>query len=100
MQVIQFFQSQDIVVNPINLALVMRSRATIVPSIIIRFVNRKNKVELLKQWKKLKGTDVYMKERFTQKNAKIARQARLLRKQKKTKSTWTRNCRVLIKLIN
>lgn len=68
------------------------------PAIIIRFINRKYKKQLLKQGRKLKGTNVYVNEHLIKKNADIARQARLLRKQKKIQSTWTSDCRVYVKL--
>ncbi|KAI2645669.1 Orotate phosphoribosyltransferase [Labeo rohita] len=68
------------------------------PAIIVRFANRKHKTELLKQGRRLKGTDVYLNEHLTKKNADIARQARLLRRQKKIQSTWTTNCKIFIKL--
>lgn len=66
--------------------------------IIIRFANRKNKKVLLKQGKKLKGSNVYVNEHLTKKNADIAKMGRMLRKQKKIQSTWTANCKVFIKL--
>ena len=59
------------------------------PAIIIRFVNRKQKTELLMQGRKLQGTDIYLNEHLTHKNAKIAREARKLRNDDKIKSTWT-----------
>ncbi|KAJ8383514.1 hypothetical protein AAFF_G00220310 [Aldrovandia affinis] len=68
------------------------------PVIIVRFVNRKHKVELLRQGRKLKGTQVYLNEHLTKRNADIARTARFLTKQKKIQSTWTSNCKVFIKL--
>lgn len=68
------------------------------PAIIIRLVNRKYKSELLKQGFKLKGTGVYLNEHLTKKNADIAREARRLRKGKKIKATWSRNCKVFIRL--
>ena len=37
-------------------------------------------------------------EHLTKKNGEIARAARKLRKDGKIKSTWTRNCKVLIRL--
>lgn len=67
------------------------------PAIIIRFTNRKHKMELLKQGRRLKGTDVYLNEHLTKKNADIASKARLLRRQKKIQSTWTSNCKIFIK---
>lgn len=35
------------------------------PAIIIWFVNRKHKIELLKQARKLKGTEVHLNEHLT-----------------------------------
>ena len=68
------------------------------PAIIVRFVSRKIKIDLLKQAKQLKGTGVYLNEHLTKKNAEIARQARSLKKQNKIQATWTRNCKVMIRL--
>lgn len=67
------------------------------PAIIILFSNRKHKVNLLRQGRNLKGTNVYMNEHLTKKNADIARKARLLKKQGKIQSTWTVNCKIFIK---
>lgn len=67
-------------------------------TVILRFVNRKHKVALLKQGKKLKGTDVYMNDHLTKSNADIAKKARQLRREKKIQQTWTANCKVFIKL--
>lgn len=67
-------------------------------SVIMRFINRKHKTALLKQGRKLKGTNVFINEHLTRKNAAIARHARLLRKQGKIQGTWTSNCKVFIKL--
>ncbi|KAK7915580.1 hypothetical protein WMY93_011341 [Mugilogobius chulae] len=55
-------------------------------------------VEQQVQGRNLKGTNVYINEHLTKKNADIAKQARLLRKQNKIQATWTSNCRVFIKL--
>ena len=52
----------------------------------------------MKQGKKLAGTGVYLNEHLTKMNAEIAREARILRKQNKIQATWTRNCKVLIRL--
>lgn len=68
------------------------------PAIIIRFVNRKKKIQTLKQGKKLKGSNVYLNEHLTKKNGEIARQARILKKQEKIQGTWTSNCKIYIKL--
>lgn len=68
-------------------------------NIIVRFINRKSKVGLLKEAKKLSGTGVYINEHLTKKNADIARQAHILRRQNKIHATWTRNCKVMIRQI-
>lgn len=51
----------------------------------------------MKQGFKLQGTGVYLNEHLTKKNGDIAKGARKLRKKKKIKATWTRNCRVFIR---
>ncbi|KAL7371013.1 hypothetical protein ABVT39_016413 [Epinephelus coioides] len=66
--------------------------------VIVRFANRKNKIDLLKQGSKLKGTNVYINEHLTKANADIAKQARFLRKKGKIQSTWTANCKMFVKL--
>lgn len=68
------------------------------PAVIIRFTNRKHKTELLKQGRKLRGTDVYMNDHLTRKNSEIAKKARYLKKMKKIQATWVRNCKIFIKL--
>ncbi len=61
-------------------------------------MNRKHKNALLRQGKKLKGSNVYLNEHLTKRNTDIARKARFLRKQRKIQSTWTANCKIFIKL--
>jgi hypothetical protein len=65
--------------------------------IVVRFVNRKHKVEVLKRWKNLVNHKVYVSEHLTQKNAKLARIARFLKKNNLIVQTWTRNGRVFAK---
>ena len=67
-------------------------------AVIMRFVNRKHKTALLKQGRKLKGTNVFINEHLTKRNADIARKARFMKKQGKIQHTWTSNCKVFIKL--
>ncbi|MEQ2201247.1 hypothetical protein XENOCAPTIV_009680, partial [Xenoophorus captivus] len=69
------------------------------PAIIMRFSKQKHKSARLKQGRLLKGSDVFINEHLTKKNADIARKTRFLRRQKKILSTWTMNCKVFIKLI-
>ena len=64
------------------------------PAVIMRFVNRKHKTALLKQGRKLKGTNVFINEHLTKRNSDIARKARNLKKQGKIQSTWTNNCKI------
>jgi len=68
------------------------------PAVIMRFTNRKKKIALLKQGRKLKGTNVFINEHLTKKNADISRIARQLKKQGKIQQTWVTNCKIFIKL--
>ena len=69
-------------------------------NIIVRFVNKKSKIKVLKNVRKLKGTNVYINEHLTKKNGKIAKKARLLRREGKISNTWTRDCKVFVKTID
>jgi hypothetical protein len=60
-------------------------------------IDRRN-IDLLRQGRRLKGTNVYINEHLTKKNADIARQARVMKKQGKIQATWTSNCKVFVKL--
>lgn len=101
-QVAVFFQTKGITLDTNNVEachpLPRRLNKTDRPAVILRFVNRKSKLALLKQGRQLKGTNVYLNEHLTKKNADIARKARLLRYQKKIQATWTSNCKIFIKL--
>ena len=103
-QVIEFLDKQNIEVDSRNIVACHtlprkngKNEKNAKPAIIVRFANRKQKEELLRQGKKLKGTDVYLNEHLTKKNGEIAKEARILRKKEKIRSTWTRNCKVLIR---
>ena len=67
-------------------------------TILMRFANRKKKIELMRQRKKLIETKVFLNEHLTQQNAEIAMQARKARREKKIDNTWTSNCKIFIKL--
>lgn len=69
-----------------------------VPAVVIRFISRKNRNDVLMQAKKLKErTNVYINKHLTRKNGGIAREARMLRKWKKITGTWTWNGNVWIR---
>ena len=68
-------------------------------NIIVRFVNKKSKIKVLKNVRNLKGTNVYINEHLTKKNGEIAKKARLLRREGKISNTWTRDCKVFVKTI-
>ncbi|KAF7644032.1 hypothetical protein LDENG_00229270 [Lucifuga dentata] len=95
-QVITFLHSKDISVDSRDIEAchtLPRKNKNQTP--VIRFVNRKQKYVVIKQGKKLKGSNVYIIEHLTKKNADIAKQARNLRKQNKIQRTWMTNCRAL-----
>lgn len=100
-QVTTFLQSKGIEVDSNSIETchpLPRKNKTDKPAIIMRFMNRKHKTALLRQGRKLKGSDVYLNEHLTKRNADIAKTARFLRRQKKIQSTWTANCKIYIKL--
>ena len=100
-QVVQFLESREIVINADNIAAcytIRRRDQPTKPTVIVTFANKKHKTALLQQSRKLKGTQVFMNDNLTKRNAEIARDARFLKKQKKIDSTWCWNCKVFIKL--
>ena len=44
-------------------------------------------------------SNVFINEHLTKRNGEIAQKARLLRRQGKISTTWTRDCKVFIKTI-
>lgn len=99
-QVVKFFESKNMRIQGSFIEAchtLPKKDVTAKQSIIVRFWNRKQKIELLRQAKKLKGTGVFLNEHLTQKNGEIARQARILKKQNKILATWTRNCKIMIR---
>lgn len=100
-QVAAFLRSKDVDVDLNNIEachLLPRRNDSNTQAVIMRFVNRRDKVALLKQGRKLRGSNVYINEHLTKRNADIARKARSLKKQGKIQGTWTINCKIFIKL--
>lgn len=98
-QVVAFLNNKNITIEKkhISVCHTLSNKDKVKPTIVVQFSNRKHKVEVLKQARKLKGTGFYINEHLTKKNAEIARQSRVLRKEKKIQSTWTRNGKVFVK---
>ena len=74
-QVVGFFVSRGITVDKREISachLLKAKNFTDKPPIIVRFVNRKSKVNILKNGRMLKGTNVYVNEHLSKKNADIA----------------------------
>ncbi|ROK87087.1 PDZ domain-containing protein GIPC1 [Anabarilius grahami] len=99
-QVLQFLAETNIHVDANNISAchTLPRKDKDKPAIIMRFVNRKSKTEILRQGKKLRGTAVYLNEHLAMKNAEIAREARILRKNNKIKATWTRNSATMVEV--
>jgi len=100
-QVVTFLQSKGIEMGCDHIEachLLPRRNDSDKPAIIMRLCNRKHKTALLKQGRMLKGSNVYINEHLTKRNADIASKARFLRKAKKIQNTWTTNCKIFIKL--
>ena len=65
--------------------------------IIVRVVNRKTKIHILRKAKQLKGTQVFINEHLTKRNGELAKHGRDLRKQNRIAGTWTRNGKIYVK---
>lgn len=66
--------------------------------IILQMKDRKCKLSLLQQGKKLKGTNIYLNDHLIKCKSEIARKARELRRGGKIANTWTKDCKIFIKL--
>lgn len=101
-QVAAFLASRDIHLDVDSIEAchpLPRKKDNNTPAVILRFVNRKNKIALMKQGKKLKGTNVYLNDHLIKRNVDIAKKkARYLRKQNKIQNTWVMNCKIYIRL--
>ena len=62
--------------------------------ILLKCSNRKARLHVMKNARKLKGSDVYINEHLTKRNSDLAYKAR---KKGLITSTWTHNCVVMIK---
>lgn len=100
-QVVKFLSSKYIDLDSENISAchsLPRKDKNAKPITVVQFTDRKYKINLLRQAKKLKGTGVYINKHLTKKNAEIARHSCILRKQNKIQATWTRNGKTFIKL--
>lgn len=100
-QVMSFLQAKKIDIQHEDISLCHTLPSKIdksKPVIVLKFISRKLRNKVIMQAKKLKGTNVYINEHLTKKNGNLAREARLLKKQNKVFSTWTRNGKVWIKV--
>lgn len=99
-QVVGFLTSKGIQIthDDISACHTLKSRSSSAKqNIIIRLVNRKTKINILRSAKNLRGTNVYINEHLTKNNAELARISRKLKQEGKIAATWTRNCKVFIK---
>ena len=99
-QLLGFLGRQGIAINKSDISAchVLKTKdQTKKPPIIIRLVNRKSKINILKNGRKLKGTNVYINEHLSRKNANISALARQLKRRQRIHSTFTRNCKVFVK---
>lgn len=65
--------------------------------VIVRFVSRKCKNNVISQSRNLKGSGVYLNDHLTTKNAGLAKDARDLRRGEEIMDTWVRNCKIFVK---
>lgn len=75
MMVVAFLATRDIHldVDSIEACHPLPMKRDDTPAVILRFFNRKNKNALIKQGRKLKGTNVYLNDHLIKRNAEIAK---------------------------
>ena len=68
--------------------------------ILVKFTSRKSKNQVMRARKNFKNraTPVYINEHLTERTSTIAYHARQLKKQNIIANTWTKDCRVFVKL--
>ena len=99
-QVIDFLKNKNIELDKSEISAchtLGKKRDDDTQNVIVRLVNRNSKTRLLSNGIRLKGTNVFMNEHLTKKNAQLSKMARELKKDGKLKSTWTRNCVVFVR---
>ena len=67
-------------------------------TVILKLKDRKSKIAIVQQGKKLKGSHIYLNDHLIKANNDVARKARELRKADKIAHTWTKDCKIFIKL--
>ena len=65
--------------------------------VLVKFGYNSVKKDIMSARKRLKGTDIYINDQLTKKNAEIEKKARIMRKDKMIHSSWTFNGRIFIK---
>ena len=65
--------------------------------VIVQFLSADKKTEIMRQRKKLKGSDIFLNDHLTQKNNELFAEARRLKKEGKIFGTWTMNCNIFVK---
>ena len=90
----------DIVSNDISACRTLKNRMRGNPdNVTVRFVHKKSKIKVLANVRKLRSSNVFINEHLTKKNGEIAQKARLLRRQGKISTMWTRDCKIFMKTI-
>jgi hypothetical protein len=99
-QVIEFLNSKGVYIKKDEIAAchtLGKPTNNGLQKIIMRFANRRSKAKVMITAKKLKGTGVFINEHLTRRTAEIAKAARDLRREGKILSTFTRDCKVIVK---
>ena len=60
----------------------LRKRRDGIKPVLVKFSNNSAKVQIMKARKKLKGTEIYINDRLTQRNAELEKKARMLKRSK------------------
>ena len=76
----------------------LRKRRDGIEPVLVKFNNNAAKVQIMKARKKLKGTEIYINDHLTQRNAELEKKARMLKRSKRINSTWSWNGKIYIKV--
>lgn len=97
---VHFLQSKQIPISKSDISDIHylgKPTANKSPPIVIRFVSRKARLDVLKNRKNLTKTKVFINEQLTSKNNELSFKAREMVRRKEILSTFTRNGQVYIK---
>ena len=75
----------------------LRKRRDGIEPVLVQFSHNTIKRSLMKERKKLRGSDIYLNDHLTRMNSDLEKKARIMKKEGQIHSFWTINGRIFIK---